>query len=188
MKKLTSGIAVMAIVIMAFLVVPATATADVHHIKKDDGCQQHFRVTQYRSVLRKAFAHDRWRDRTPLKKTDLAKLKEMRTCAFNPKVRKGMSKARSSYKQGFYQYRHYRRVLDHYTPYGKWAIPGYIVECESGGNWNAYNSSSGAFGPYQFLSSSYAAWCHECDRSHLDQHKAAYDYYRAAGASPWVCG
>ena len=32
----------------------------------------------------------------------------------------------------------------------EWAIPTYIVMCESGGNWYAYNAS-GASGPYQLM-------------------------------------
>ena len=32
----------------------------------------------------------------------------------------------------------------------EWAIPTYIVMCESGGDWNAYNAS-GASGPYQLM-------------------------------------
>lgn len=31
-----------------------------------------------------------------------------------------------------------------------WSIPTYIVMCESGGDWNAYNAS-GASGPYQLM-------------------------------------
>ncbi len=33
---------------------------------------------------------------------------------------------------------------------GEWAIPTYIVMCESGGSWTAYNAS-GASGPYQLM-------------------------------------
>jgi hypothetical protein len=33
---------------------------------------------------------------------------------------------------------------------GEWAIPTYIVMCESGGRWDAYNPS-GASGPYQLM-------------------------------------
>lgn len=32
----------------------------------------------------------------------------------------------------------------------EWSIPTYIVMCESGGDWNAYNAS-GASGPYQLM-------------------------------------
>ena len=37
--------------------------------------------------------------------------------------------------------------------YGGWAIPAYIVSCETGGtfDWYAYNASSGASGPYQLI-------------------------------------
>ncbi len=35
--------------------------------------------------------------------------------------------------------------------YGEWAIPAYIVMCESKGNWMAHNKSSGASGPYQLM-------------------------------------
>lgn len=37
-----------------------------------------------------------------------------------------------------------------FLDYGEWAIPRYIVMCESGGDWNAINSS-GASGPYQLM-------------------------------------
>lgn len=38
-----------------------------------------------------------------------------------------------------------------YEPSGEWAIPTYIVMCESGGDWMAYNPASGASGPYQLM-------------------------------------
>jgi chromosome segregation ATPase len=41
--------------------------------------------------------------------------------------------------------------------FGDFAIPNYIVMCESGGNYKAYNPSSGAGGAYQFLPSTYKA-------------------------------
>jgi hypothetical protein len=91
-------------------------------------------------------------------------------------------------RRSFFSYRHTKILWQRWTPFGPYAIPGYIVECESHGDWNAVNPKSGARGRYQFLPSSYAAWCTRCDWSHLDQTHAAYDYYRAAGAGPWVCG
>lgn len=36
------------------------------------------------------------------------------------------------------------------APTSGWAIPTYIVMCESGGRWDAYNAS-GASGPYQLM-------------------------------------
>jgi hypothetical protein len=39
--------------------------------------------------------------------------------------------------------------------FGDFAIPKYIVMCESGGNYNAKNPSSGAGGAYQFMPDTY---------------------------------
>jgi peptidoglycan hydrolase CwlO-like protein len=41
---------------------------------------------------------------------------------------------------------------------GPYAIPTYIVMCESGGNYSAYNPSSGAGGAYQILPSTWGAY------------------------------
>ncbi|MBV9748259.1 MAG: transglycosylase family protein, partial [Acetobacteraceae bacterium] len=40
---------------------------------------------------------------------------------------------------------------------GGYSIPGYIVQCESGGNWHAVNPSSGAGGAYQIMPSTWQA-------------------------------
>jgi len=67
------------------------------------------------------------------------------------------------------------------------AIPCSIMWCESGGSYTAANPSSTARGKYQMLDSTYAAWCHACDWSPVDQDRAAYELYASAGSSPWVC-
>lgn len=41
---------------------------------------------------------------------------------------------------------------------GQWAIPEYIVMCESGGNYHALNASSGAGGAYQILPSTWRSY------------------------------
>ena len=41
---------------------------------------------------------------------------------------------------------------------GPYAIPTYIVMCESGGNYRAYNASSGAGGAYQILPSTWETY------------------------------
>lgn len=77
-------------------------------------------------------------------------------------------------------------VYQRLTPYGRWAIPTYIVECESGGSWSAYNPS-GAVGPYQLLGwgAPYpAVTMHE----KMMHHRIARDVWAGgAGASNWVC-
>jgi hypothetical protein len=70
---------------------------------------------------------------------------------------------------------------------GKWAIPGYIVACESGGDYNARNPS-GARGAYQLMPGTYAAYGGDGSWSPADQDRVAARLYAAEGSSPWVCG
>lgn len=75
---------------------------------------------------------------------------DMRACAksFKPDWYKVEKKAWRARKR---EYRFYAKI-DAITPYGKWAIPPAIVNCESAssGFWKAANRS-GAVGPYQLL-------------------------------------
>lgn len=52
----------------------------------------------------------------------------------------------------------FHRHIDQITPYGKWAIPEYIVMRESRGDFCAANPQSTAGGAYQFLDSSWQAF------------------------------
>ena len=60
-----------------------------------------------------------------------------------------------------------------------------IMRCESGGNPNAINSSSGASGLFQFLGSSWAAWGQGSVFDPARNIEAAVRYYKVAGVSPW---
>lgn len=69
---------------------------------------------------------------------------------------------------------------------GRWAIPEYIVMCESGGNYYARNPS-GAYGAYQIMPGTARAY--GCDLSSpAGQDACAARIYAREGASPWVCG
>ena len=73
---------------------------------------------------------------------------------------------------------------------GPYAIPTYIVICESGGNYNAYNPSSGAGGAYQILPSTWSAYGGEGapqDGSKAEQDRIAGEIWRASGPSAWSC-
>lgn len=73
------------------------------------------------------------------------------------------------------------------TSSGGYAIPEYIVQCESGGDYNAVNPTSGAYGAYQVLPSTASAY--GCDLSTpAGQDACAAEIYAAEGASPWSCG
>lgn len=66
-----------------------------------------------------------------------------------------------------------------------WAIPTYIVMCESGGDWNAYNPS-GASGPYQLMPMHFNGEL-AMNQSRAAQHaKAAELWNGGRGRSHWA--
>jgi septal ring factor EnvC (AmiA/AmiB activator) len=73
---------------------------------------------------------------------------------------------------------------------GPYSIPTYIVMCESGGNYHALNSSSGAGGAYQILPSTWAAYGGEGapqDAPKAEQDRIAAEIWRDSGPSAWSC-
>ncbi|HEX2070184.1 MAG TPA: hypothetical protein VHF90_00875 [Thermoleophilaceae bacterium] len=87
--------------------------------------------------------------------------------------------------------RHLRRLeLRSIAPYscgrhGRFAVPCSIVERESRYSWNAYNASSGARGPYQFLGWR-VPWPVRGATDRLAHHRmAARLWSGGAGASHW---
>lgn len=74
---------------------------------------------------------------------------------------------------------------------GPYAIPTYIVMCESGGNYGAVNPSSGAGGAYQILPSTWALYGGQGapqDASKTEQDRIAGEIWADSGPSAWVCG
>ena len=74
--------------------------------------------------------------------------------------------------------------------FGDWAIPEAIVMCESGGNWNAVNPSSGAGGAYQIMPSTWEMYGGQGapqDASPQEQSDIAAQIWADSGASAWVC-
>jgi peptidoglycan hydrolase CwlO-like protein len=73
---------------------------------------------------------------------------------------------------------------------GDWAIPEAIVMCESGGNFNAVNPSSGAGGAYQILPSTwrlYGGSGAPQDASPGEQSQIAAQIWADSGSSAWAC-
>ena len=73
---------------------------------------------------------------------------------------------------------------------GPYAIPTYIVMCESGGNYQALNSSSGAGGAYQILPSTWRAYGgqglpHQAPKE--EQDRIAAEIWADSGPSAWSC-
>lgn len=73
-----------------------------------------------------------------------------------------------------------------YGPYNGWAIPASIVACETDGtfSWDAYNSYSGAAGPYQLMPEHFGDDAR--NHSHAEQSAMAAKLWAGgAGASNW---
>ncbi len=73
---------------------------------------------------------------------------------------------------------------------GPYAIPTYIVMCESGGDYHALNSSSGAGGAYQILPSTWRAYGgkglpHQASKA--EQDRIAAMIWRDSGPGAWMC-
>jgi predicted nucleic acid-binding Zn-ribbon protein len=74
---------------------------------------------------------------------------------------------------------------------GPYAIPTYIVMCESGGNYGAVNPSSGAGGAYQILPSTWQLYGGQGapqDAPKAEQDRIAGEIWADSGPGAWVCG
>ena len=86
----------------------------------------------------------------------------------------------------------YRAAKRAVTPYdcgaaGRYAIPCYVVACESGYSWSAYNSS-GAAGVYQIMPEHGRPFPIASKWDKLEHHQIAYRLWAGgSGASNWVC-
>jgi septal ring factor EnvC (AmiA/AmiB activator) len=73
---------------------------------------------------------------------------------------------------------------------GDYAIPSTIVQCESGGNWNAVNASSGAGGAYQILPSTWSLYGGSGlpqNASPAEQSRIAAQIWADSGSAAWEC-
>ena len=73
---------------------------------------------------------------------------------------------------------------------GDWAIPSAIVMCESGGNYGAVNSSSGAGGAYQILPSTWELYGGSGlpqNASPAEQDRVAAMIWADSGGGAWEC-
>jgi len=74
--------------------------------------------------------------------------------------------------------------------FGDYVIPESIVMCESGGNWEAVNPTSGAGGAYQILPSTWELYGGEGqpeDASPEEQSEIAAQIWADSGAAAWEC-
>jgi hypothetical protein len=116
--------------------------------------------------------------------TKLERLRHFAHCARTPAKER---RIRSIIEQVKKEREAAKAELDSLTPYGQWAIPEYIVACESGGDWGAYNPS-GAAGPYQLMPVHGRPWPITSEADRIAHHRIAGNLWNGgAGASHWVC-
>lgn len=85
---------------------------------------------------------------------------------------------------------HARKKRESYTPYGRWAIPWYVVRCESRGR-NLPPNSAGASGYYQMIVSTWHALggktTHAYQAPKVEQDRLAHKLWTTVGPSQWDC-
>lgn len=127
----------------------------------------------------------RWRREKPRHRAILAKHRRLE-CA-GAGARKAMLARWQRDRLRFGRYRAFRLIAPYPGGGTYWAIPGYIVACESGGSWTAYNPS-GASGPYQLMPEWGAPFPATTWHEKMQTHRIAANLYDGgAGASNWVC-
>jgi hypothetical protein len=90
-------------------------------------------------------------------------------------------------RQRFGRHRAFRLIAPYPGGGTYWAIPYYIVYCESRGEWTAYNPS-GAAGPYQIMAEWGRPYPAVTWTQKMANHRIAAEIYAGgAGASNWAC-
>lgn len=144
-------------------------------------CETMYTVKQYKSYASRVYR------RQKVSEAAQRRMRAMHVCQSTFIQRKAVGKHHDRYKQA----RAYRRAVTALTPYPgpngtRWAIPYYIVACESRGRWDAYNPS-GASGPYQLLGWGAPMPANTPARKLAHHRIAARLWAGGRGASHWVC-
>lgn len=191
-------LAVIMLVLLSAITATTLANADS---KKADLpgppiCKGHLiKAPEFKGFSEDVWDEEHWDRKAPDASTIDSYHKKLR-CAASNGHRHAMKEKWGDDKVSFYKHRGAMLFIQRVTPYYGctklgickwWAIPVYIVSCESGGDYSAQNSSSSARGAYQMLDSTYATYCVACDWSVRDQDKAARSLYEEQGGSPWEC-
>jgi hypothetical protein len=168
------------IAVAAAFMAPATPIQQCDHVTAKDA--EGFSTKTWRLI--------RWERGKPPQRVRAAHRRHVR-CAAGPGHRKAIKERWRNERRVFLKHRVYMLKLEALTPYqcgavGRFAIPCYVVACESRYSWDAYNPS-GALGPYQLL-----GWgapfpvTSRADR--LAHHRIARELWAGgAGAGNWVC-
>lgn len=147
-------------------------------------------LAKARAVVKEAWDREGWRQKNPVKPEQSERLRRLRPCLSdkgeypNPSAREKLMIFSVKRKTAFWSYREYRQITPYRCQrgwYGTWAIPCYVIACESGFSWSAYNPS-GASGPYQLLGWGAPMPANTWARK-LEHHRIA----SSLALSNWVC-
>lgn len=164
--------------------------AEAHHLKMGakasdsahrPGCQ-----TVYHRKRMYAYAKTRYMRRDkPMTKGQVIYVKHVAWCLPTRKGSKWAFEKKEQWRKKFRQRLAYQRLTPYVCSNGtRWAIPCYVVYCESKYSWSAYNPS-GARGPYQFLGWN-VPWPVNSRADKMAHHRMAI-YLWNDSPSHWVC-
>ena len=182
---------------LALMAAPAQADSDTTtrtRVTCDHG-HGHGGAT-FAPLIRRAWAERKWERRDPVTRDQALRIEHHRRCAHTPRTLDYMIRATKRQRRQFEAHREakldersQRRSL---TPYdcgaaGRYAIPCYVVACESGYSWSAYNSS-GAAGAYQIMPEHGRPWPVDSRADKLAHHEIASRLWAGgSGSGNWVC-
>ncbi len=172
--------------VLVALVAASTATAAPHE-RSCDSQPATYHVARAKALIDTAYRDGRWEDRTPIKDRERRALAGHKRCVRDAELRQKIEDYRDQRQDDFDLYRRYRVAAPYPGPGGTWwAIPFYIVSCESyGGSWSASNGSH--VGPYQLAWNWGPPWPVTSFEDKVVHHEIARRLWTTYGSSQWAC-
>lgn len=185
---------------LGMLAIPASSSSraieasdKAPHLRSCDARPATFHLHRARELLKRAYALERWEDPTPAKRSELDAMREHKRCIVDDELRAKITALRERLEQEFSDYRAGRLVTPYPGPNGTfWAIPAYIVECESGFDFTPdFGLTFG--GAYGILVSTWhlyggGKWASQANYAPpYAQHIVASRIWHDVGPSAWAC-
>jgi hypothetical protein len=149
-------------------------------------------LARFDRVLERAWEREDWTVDDPRSAGQVERLRHFKACARGDRVRRLMREHAAETRRGYRRWQARLEFRYTVTPYdcgshGFFAIPCYIVDCESDFNWHAANGPHG--GPYQInLGLHGAPWPIYGPAEKRAHHLiAARLWAGGSGASHWTC-
>jgi len=112
-----------------------------------------YHIDRADELLKHGYSHRRWEDATPLKKLEREAIQQHKFCLKRKADRKVIAERRGELADKFAEYRMWRASVPYTGGGQRWALPYYIVVCESGADYHV-----GFAGAYGLLTATWAQW------------------------------